>query len=344
MYNLEKITAALERLGNPQDSLGCIHVAGTNGKGSVCAMLAAVLQQAGYKVGLYTSPHIYDYTERIKINGVPIAKEELSRIDPELSEFEALTVLMFQYFAQNKVDVVVLETGLGGRLDATNVIKSNLCAVLTRIDYDHTERLGTTLEEITREKEGIIKPGCPVVRSGKLKMETGKFLPPLKGAHQKENLALVLEVIKKIFPQIPDETIAAGLKKTCHLARFQQVRENLIVDACHNPGGAAALRESLDECFPDRARRFVFGCLANKDYEKMASALFRPEDDIYFYEFSHRDPGGKSVLSRRFNGKKFRSLQELPKDDALVIVCGSIYMIKDIIPKQTLLNRELSRQ
>jgi dihydrofolate synthase/folylpolyglutamate synthase len=347
MYSLEKITAALELLGNPQGKLKCIHVAGTNGKGSVCAMLAAILQEAGvnepgfppgneragYKIGLYTSPHIYDYTERIKINGVPIPQEEfehrMAEFDgSDLTEFEALTALMFKYFADNKVDVVVLETGLGGRLDATNVIKTNLCAVITSISLDHTELLGTTIEEITREKEGIIKEGCPVVR----KEETDKreeYESPLKGKHQEENLALVLAVLEKVFPHITPETIREGLKKTHHPARFQIINENLIVDACHNPGGAAALRASLDLYFPDRPRRFVFGCLKNKDYDAIAEVLFRPEDDIYYYEFSRQFDGGK----------KFEALDKLPQDDALVIVCGSIYMIKDIIPRSLLLSR-----
>ncbi len=183
---LDRISAALELAGNPQDSLKCIHVAGTNGKGSVCAMLAAVLQEAGYKTGLYTSPHIYDYTERIKINDIPIEKEEFEKRisefkNADLTEFEVLTAVMFKYFADNKVDVAVLETGLGGRLDATNVIKTNLCAVITRIDYDHTERLGTRIEEITREKEGIIKPGCPVVRYTDA-LPFPAYPPPLKAS------------------------------------------------------------------------------------------------------------------------------------------------------------------
>jgi dihydrofolate synthase/folylpolyglutamate synthase len=291
-------------------------------------MLAAVLQEAGYKVGLYTSPHIYDYTERIKINGVPIPQEELL-LDPELSEFEALTTLMFQYFADNKVDVVLLETGLGGRLDATNVIKTNLCAIITHIGYDHTERLGNTLEEITREKEGIIKPGCPVIRNVECRIENVELIDilPLKGLHQRENLALVLAALEEVFPEITQETIRAGLKKTHHPARFQLINENLLVDACHNPSGAAALRASLDLYYPKRPRRFIFGCLKNKDYDAMAAALFRPEDDIYYVEFSRKFTGGK----------KFESLDKLPQDDVLTIVCGSIYMIKDIISKDSLL-------
>lgn len=171
---LERISKILDLLGNPQDKLDCIHVAGTNGKGSVCAILASILNCAGKKVGLYTSPHIFKYNERIQISGKCITDEDFAKYVFELSnladknnidltEFEILTAVMFKYFADNCVDVVVLETGLGGRFDATNVIKKNLCSVITHIDYDHTERLGNTLDKIAYEKAGIIKAGCPCI-------------------------------------------------------------------------------------------------------------------------------------------------------------------------------------
>ena len=171
---LERVSSVLELLGNPQDSLKYFHVAGTNGKGSVCAVISSVLEAAGIKTGLFTSPHLFDYTERIKINGVDISKADFARLvfdickiadenNIHLTEFEILTVMMFKYFAENNVEVVVLETGLGGRFDATNVIKENLCAVITHIDLDHTERLGNTKDKIAFEKAGIIKKGCPVV-------------------------------------------------------------------------------------------------------------------------------------------------------------------------------------
>lgn len=165
---LDRISAVLGLLGNPQDKLKCIHVAGTNGKGSVCAIIAAILSKAGIKTGLYTSPHIFEYTERIQINGFNISKEDFAKYlfeiceiadknNIHLTEFEILTAVMFKYFADNDVDVVVLETGLGGRFDATNVIKSNLCSIITHIDLDHTERLGNTKSKIAFEKAGIIK-------------------------------------------------------------------------------------------------------------------------------------------------------------------------------------------
>ena len=228
---LERISALLELLGNPQDELKFFHVAGTNGKGSVCSIMASVLQEAGKSVGLYTSPHIFNYTERIKINGVEISKEDFARLVFEictlaennnihLTEFEILTAVMFKYFADKSVDVVVLETGLGGRYDATNVIKNNLCAVITHIDLDHTERLGNTKDKIAFEKAGIIKPNCPVVtcegyeaikdradECNSLFLMVAPFENTdnlsLKGTFQQENLSLALAAVRIVFPDIP---------------------------------------------------------------------------------------------------------------------------------------------
>ena len=286
---LDRISAVLELLGNPQDKLKCIHVAGTNGKGSVCAIISAVLSKAGMKTGLYTSPHIFEYTERIQINGFDISKEDFTKYIFEiceiadknnihLTEFEILTAVMFKYFADNDVDVVVLETGLGGRFDATNVIKSNLCSIITHIDLDHTERLGNTKSKIAFEKAGIIKPDCPVFtcegyevlkdradECNSLFVMVAPFEDTsnlsLKGTCQQENLSLALAAVRHLFPQISENLIQEALKDIKHPCRFQLCREDLIVDASHNPNGAMALRESLDFYYPNKPRCFVFGCL-----------------------------------------------------------------------------------
>ena len=171
---LERISQILELLNNPQDRLKVIHIAGTNGKGSVACMLSAILTEAGYKTGLFTSPHILEYTERIKINNRDISNDDFSDLIFEinrlakkneiyLTEFELLTAVGFKYFADNNIDICVLETGLGGRLDATNVIKTNLVSVITSISLEHTERLGDTIEKIAFEKAGIIKENSLVV-------------------------------------------------------------------------------------------------------------------------------------------------------------------------------------
>lgn len=353
---LDRISAALEKLGNPQDDLKYIHVAGTNGKGSVCTILDSILREAGYKTGLYTSPHIWEYTERIRICGQDIQKEKfaeyietITNLGIHLTEFEILTIMMFLYFKEQNVDVVILETGLGGRFDATNVIKNNLCSIITHIDLDHTERLGKTKEEIAFEKAGIIKKNCPVITSSgyeaikdkadkedSLFILTTPFVNPafvdalsLKGNHQVENLALAINAINLLFKNIDDETIISGLNKVKNPCRFEYFEDrNLIVDACHNPNGVSALRENLDWFFPEESRRFVFGCLKNKDYEKMMSILFREGDEIYINEFDYPNAANYEELAEKchYLTKKYTD-KTILTPDKLNIICGSFYMI-----------------
>lgn len=362
---LERISAILELLGNPQDSLKCFHIAGTNGKGSVCAILAAVLKEYGVTVGLYTSPHIFEYTERIKINGQDISKDDFAGYVTEicsladknnihLTEFEILTATAFKYFADKKVDVVVLETGLGGRFDATNVIKKNLCAIITHIDLDHTERLGSTKDKIAFEKAGIIKENCPVVTSegyeaikdaadekNSLLLFTAPFADTtnlsLKGIYQQENLALALAALKLVYPEIPQSVVDEGLKKVQHPCRFQVLEdENLIIDGAHNPNGIVGLRESLDFYYPDKFRRFVFGCLKNKDYKKMMEILFQKGDEIYFYHFNNKNSCTFEELQTAcpYPAKEFTSLNDLPSaENTMTIVCGSFYMLAEVLKK-----------
>ena len=374
---LERIEKILELLGNPQDKLNCIHVAGTNGKGSVCAIIGSVLNEAGIKVGVYSSPHIFKYTERIKINSDRIINQisdsdfadyvfmvsglaDKNNID--LTEFEILTAVMFKYFADNEVEVAVLETGLGGNFDATNIIKKNLCSVITHVDYDHTERLGNTIDEIAAQKAGIIKPNCPcIVLEGKEayydkamevgaelilissfspspqpspQMSKGENLLSLKGTYQQENLSLALAVIEKCFPQIPQETIEKGLKNVKHPCRFQYIKEkNLIIDGAHNPNGIKSLMESLDTYYPNTKRRFIFGCLKNKDYKKMVNEIINSANEIYFYHFNHQN----SCTFKELRTVCPVECEELTKDTKidfndgyLNIICGSFYMISEL--------------
>lgn len=359
---LERISQVLHLLGNPQDKLKCIHVAGTNGKGSVCAIISTILTDAGIKTGLYTSPHIFNYTERIKINGVDISKEDFANYvfnicdvadknNIHLTEFEILTAVMFKYFADNNVEVVVLETGLGGRFDATNVIKSNLCSIITHIDLDHTERLGNTKSKIAFEKAGIIKPNSPVFTSEGYEEIKDKadevnslfvMVAPfedttnlsLKGTCQQANLSLALAAVRQLFPQISEASIQNSLKNVKHPCRFQLCRDDLIVDGSHNPNGIMALRESLDLYYPNKKRCFVFGCLRNKDYKKMMEILFSRGDEIYFYHFNNKNSCTIEELQEacEFPSKEFKSFDELPKD-SLKIICGSFYMLNEIVPE-----------
>ena len=360
---LERIEAILKLLGNPQDKLNCIHVAGTNGKGSVCAIIAEILKDAGITTGLYTSPHIFDYTERIKINGEDISKTDFTfyldkicnladKNNIHLTEFEILTAVMFDYFNDKNVDVVILETGLGGRFDATNIIKKNLCAIITHIDYDHTERLGSSLEKIAFEKAGIIKENCPVFvfegyevfkDTADKKNSLLVMVSPventtnlaLKGLYQQENLSLALAAVRYLFPKISENTIQNAIAKVKHSFRFQYFQEkNMIIDAAHNPNGVTALKQSLDYYFPGIKKRFIFGCLKNKDYKNMISNLFTPEDEIYFYHFNYPNSAEISDLIKAcpYPAKKYTQKFDY-KDGKLTVICGSFYMLKEIISK-----------
>lgn len=314
---LERIKILLNLLGNPHENLKVIHVAGTNGKGSTCAMLCSILNEAGYKTGLYTSPHLIEYTERIKIGDKDISKEdfagliskilEISKLNNiPVTEFEILTALAFLYFFQCKTDFVVMETGLGGRLDATNVMEKPILTILTSIDLDHVDRLGNNIEAIAYEKAGIIKQNIPVIT---LKDNNGiaiienfskeKNCPliladysdfkniyelPLLGLWQNKNLALVLEAVKYLIQQninISKKAIESGLKNVHWPGRMQYIKEkNLILDGAHNPSGAILLKKSLDCYFPDKKRIWLYSSLNTKDFKSIIEHLFSYNDII----------------------------------------------------------------
>ena len=357
---LERISSILCLIGNPQDKLKCIHVAGTNGKGSVCSIISSILIQAGYKTGLFTSPHLFRYTERIKINNEEnsedIFAEKIFKINKlaqknniHLTEFEILTAVMFEYFAENNVDYAVVEVGLGGKYDSTNVIKSPVCSIITSIDFDHTERLGKTIEEIAEQKCGIIKKNCPIVVASfnkgfsTIKSFTEKnqliiandfvnYELSLKGNYQQENLNLALTAIKTILPNIDDEIIKNALKHVVHHGRFEYFdNKKLLVDGAHNPNGIKVLRENLDIYFKNKKLRFIFGCLKNKDYPKMINLLFKDGDEIYFNHFNHVNSATYEDLSSvcKYSSKKYEG--NLPDFDGITVVCGSLYMICDVL-------------
>ena len=286
---LDTIRAVMAALGNPQDTLRCIHVAGTNGKGATAAMLDSVLRAAGCRVARYTSPHLVSLNERFFLDGAPAPQDELeaaadevfpviARLEREqgleVTFFEALTAVAFVLFARRRPDVTVLETGLGGRLDATNVIASPLVSVITRIGLDHCDWLGTTHAAIATEKAGIVKPGRPVVcgamppealaairavaaRQGAPLVCAAPWPPPpgfaLFGGFQKENAATVkatLDVLKGEGFAISDAAIADGLAHVVWPGRCQRVTKNgatYVVDGAHNPDAATALARVLKD-------------------------------------------------------------------------------------------------
>ena len=370
---LERIEAALQKLGNPQKNMKVIHIAGTNGKGSVASTLANILRCAGFNVGLYTSPHLVEYTERIRINNVEISKEDFAKyvsdvceLSDNLTEFEILTAAAFKYFSDKKVDYVVLETGLGGRYDATNVCENTL-AIITSISLDHTDRLGDTYEKIAYEKAGIIKENSTVITASYNKgfetiwhvaqeknaklicvdyevemeytnaqnyivIDGEKCEFPLLGLYQKQNLALVLEACKVL--NINFEAIKKGLKTAKWAARLEYKKDkNILIDGAHNPDSAKELKKSLDFYFKNEKKIFIYSTIDTKDYKAIADILFTPDDEIYYLEFNHKNAVNFEQYVKdvpHLNIKKVENLEELLKRSELKVITGSLYMIGEI--------------
>ena len=319
---LDRMRALLNLIGNPQDKIKVIHIAGTNGKGSVSAIFAEILKSAGYKTGLYTSPHLVEYTERIKINNSDISQEDFAFYTSEictlaeknnidLTEFEILTAVCFKYFYDKKIDYAIMETGLGGRFDAVNVIKKNELSIITSISLDHTDRLGATIKEISFEKAGIIKDNSVVIiNENNLGLEVikkiteekhsklvivkdipiqyengcntvvmdGKSYPfSLLGLYQQKNLPLAVKGAQLL--NIPENEIFNALKNVKWGARFEYIKEkNLIIDGAHNPDGALELKKNLDFYFKDKKKIFLYSSLNTKDYLTYAKNLLKEDD------------------------------------------------------------------
>jgi dihydrofolate synthase / folylpolyglutamate synthase len=301
---LAGIQALAEVLGNPQQSLRFVHIAGTNGKGSVCAMLESICRAAGLKTGLFTSPHLVRYNERIQVNRRSIPNEEvirgLNEIQALISEhdlspsfFEITMALAFLYFLKSEVDIVVLETGLGGRLDATNIVMP-IVSVLTSIDLDHQRILGDSLAEIAREKAGIIKQGVPVVsapqyaevcrvfesvaQSRATQIQYAEFPSPpfrlaLVGSRQQLNAAVAVDALAQANLAISPQAIATGLASVFWPGRFQHVEPNLILDGAHNPAASWQLVQTWKECHRGTTPTVIFGGLKDKNLSQMLEAL-----------------------------------------------------------------------
>ncbi|MEO7165519.1 MAG: folylpolyglutamate synthase/dihydrofolate synthase family protein [Spartobacteria bacterium] len=301
LENSERLFAALGVL-SPNDKV--IHVAGTNGKGSVCALLDSILRAAGRRSALFTSPHLVTFRERIQVAGEMISKEEvaagLTKIrtlvadwEPHPTFFEITTALALDHFRQREAEIVVLETGMGGRLDATNVTQP-IVSVLTPIAYDHQKWLGETLPEIAAEKAGIIKPGVPVVSAQQPEeaaaviraraAEVGapldfvsqpfdRFPIALRGTHQKENTALALSALHTAHVAVDEAALEHGLADVVWPARFQQWDGRTVIDGAHNPSGASILAETWRQVFGDRRATILLAILADKDVAGICAAL-----------------------------------------------------------------------
>ena len=314
---LSRIETFLNSIDNPQDKIRIIHIAGTNGKGTVANTIASALMKNGYRVGLFTSPYIIDYREQIQINNEYIAKDRLADYvekyhDNDLTEFELLTAIMYKYFCDENVDFAIVECGMGGRGDATNVEKRNI-AVLCSISLDHTNFLGNTVEEITKEKEGIIKPDCPCFRYE----STGDF--------NKDNLTLAKKVIKHL-----------GLNDAIELVRplaRQQKIGNVLVDGGHNVEAGKALEPLLSN------EVALIGMMADKNVDGYLDLVARKCKMII--TTTPNNP-------RSMNSNELKTIAEkycdnvvsvenpfdaidYAKKNGLTLVCGSFYLIREII-------------
>jgi len=374
---LDAMLALDSYLGLPHKSFKCIHVAGTNGKGSTSHMLASVLQQAGYKVGLYTSPHLLDFRERIKVNGSMIPEQKVvdfisihkSYFEAQrLSFFEMTVGMAFSYFKQERVDYAIIEVGLGGRLDATNII-TPILSVITNIGLDHTQFLGTTRPKIAREKAGIIKNGVPVV-VGEKDAETeyifdeiaiekksplvyaerisSEYLTDLKGSYQQLNVQTVIAAlgflsIKNITPDIIQKGLLNVVLNTQLSGRWQILNTSpkIIADVGHNKEGLFFLSKQLqEESF--KKLHIIMGFVKGRKIPSLLS-LF-PEDASYYLSCPNLERGlpvkelKNSLISEKRSIQYYNSLSlayEATLKHAggkdLIFICGSTFVVAGIL-------------
>ncbi|MGK6343419.1 bifunctional folylpolyglutamate synthase/dihydrofolate synthase [Chryseobacterium sp. DT-3] len=314
---LENITKLCTFFGTPQEKIQCIHIGGTNGKGSTSNMLASVLQEAGYKVGLYNSPHLIDFTERIKVNGKNCNKEfvyhfiqKLKTLPEDIlpSFFEFTTIMAFEYFYQQKVDFAIIEVGLGGRLDSTNIIKP-LVAAITNVQLDHQNILGDSIEEIASEKAGIIKAHIPIISGDENETvkniirqtaykENAPFIDAtmihsdlasdLKGNYQKKNIRVVLaliEELKKINIPVSEENIEKGLlhvhQNTGFIGRWFEFSKNplTICDTGHNQAGLEYVFSQLNSI--NKHKHVILGFVNDKKIDEVMALL--PENSEFYF-------------------------------------------------------------
>jgi len=365
---LENVRLLLEALGNPHQQLTCIHIAGTNGKGSVSAMLDSVARAAGLRTGLYTSPHLVRFNERIQVSGQPITDDEvlagLSVIREAIARsgctptfFELTTALGFLHFSTQRVDLAIMETGLGGRLDATNLI-TPLVSVLTSIDLDHQKILGDSRAKIAREKAGIIKPGVPVVSIAQtadvrevidevatsLNSPVTYIAEPiadlqigLAGSHQRLNAAVVRDALAVAKLGISPDALKTGLKSVFWPGRFQAVGGRVTIDGAHNVAASERLVQTWRECYPGASPTIVFGGLGDKELDKMLSALAPIAARFFLVPVNNprsEDPANIRLPSG-ISGVVFPGVQEaveaakkLPEP---VLVTGSLFLAGEVL-------------
>ena len=356
---LERIEKILSALGEPQKNYATVHVTGTNGKGSVSAMLAEILKADGRRVGLFTSPHLESYCERIKVDGENISEEEFAaqiervkNCGVRASHFEVLTAAAYEYFSRRKVDVAVIEVGIGGLWDSTNVI-TPLVSVITNVALEHEQTLGRGLKNIALNKAGIIKENVPCVTAAagealevirEVAREKNSRLYEvaapvdvkinLAGEYQKWNAAVAIRAAEVLG--VDEKVIRAGLESVTWAGRFENI-SGVILDGAHNPHGAKALRESLDEIYPSGKRVWIFGVLADKNFDAMIEILFRAGDFVIVTPPESERSASTAVICERLSSRGIENVgvENLSAAAALLkktagdvkIVAGSLYLI-----------------
>lgn len=375
---LDGITKFCTYLGEPHQKFKSIHVAGTNGKGSSSHMLAAILQEAGYKVGLYTSPHLKDFRERIKINGQEIPEKEVVSFvsshkdymsQNALSFFEMTVAMAFDYFAVSRVDIAIIEVGLGGRLDATNVIKPEV-SLITNIGFDHMDLLGNTLAQIAIEKAGIIKSNVPVVISewhrdteAVFKAKSAAVAAPiyfandviekqystdLKGAYQEKNIKGVVAVLRHLSGfNVTSKHIKAGLSNvvgiTGLLGRWQVLLNKplVIADTAHNEAGISLVVKQLLKT-PHKRLHLVLGFVKDKDLDTILPLL--PVDALYYIAAPAIQRGLDPLVfierAAHFNlfcnhyssvNEAFKAAKKQAKKEDLIFIGGSNFVVAEVV-------------
>ncbi len=357
--------AILPCYDNPQDAYPIVHIAGTNGKGQVAAKMAFALQNAGYKVGLFISPHLYEYEERITINGQKISKEKVMQYHRELDElltslsarphfFECTTTYAFRYFKEEQVDIAIVETGLGGKCDSTNVILPIL-SVITSVSYDHIEYLGSTLEDIAEQKAGIIKQNVPVVVGSR-----AKYLPIFRKAEElsapihiiekkscfydTENQMIANEALSILRGRfhLEDKHIQAGLKISLP-CRFEK-KGNIIYDVAHNPDGFSRLSNALEYHYPFRKFRFVIGLSRGKDVKGCLQKIEKNAHFVHFVQAQKENTYTPNEFAEVFQKistcpfsveesvlEGFQKAKALTNKKDILVVCGSFFIMSETI-------------
>jgi len=366
---LERIELLLKKSGNPEKNLKCIHVAGTNGKGSVCAMISSILIDAGYKIGLYTSPHLKKFNERIRINNKLISDDNIvkyylmvKKYVTNQSFFEITTAMAFLYFAGKNVDFAVLEVGLGGRLDATNVVVP-LVSVITNIGLEHTEFLGNTIEKIAHEKAGIIKKNIPVVtaaegialaaikkisneRNSKLYIADKKnanYRIGLKGEFQKLNAAMAIkaiEILKNNYGvQIKKSNVKKGLLNVEWPARLQFIGKNILVDCAHNPHGFKVLAKELRN-FKYKRLIIVLGFSNDKDIKTISKIINPLANKIILTKSQNEKADEPDSIKQYFNKNSIiiknpknalKYAKKIALKNDLILITGSIFLVGELL-------------